>query len=41
LVEGSTTGSSGCSAFHNSLLSFFRAMSPTTPTGHGAMTRFC
>ncbi len=41
LVDASTTGSSGCSAFHNSLLIFFRAMSPTTPTAHGAMTLFC
>ncbi len=41
LVEGSTTGNSGCSAFHNSLLIFFRAMSPTTLKAHGSMTWFC
>ncbi len=41
LVEGSTTGSSGCNAFHSSLLIFFRAMPPTTLKVHGAMTWFC
>ncbi|CAH0443235.1 hypothetical protein LMG9673_03960 [Ralstonia pseudosolanacearum] len=41
LVDGFTTGSSGCSAFHNSLLIFFRAMALTTPKVHDAMTWFC
>ncbi|OYQ09312.1 hypothetical protein B7R77_20435 [Ralstonia solanacearum K60] len=41
MVDGFTTGSSGCGAFHNSLLIFCRAMSPTTPAAHGAMTWFC
>ncbi len=41
LVEGSTTGSSGCNAFHSSLLIFFRAM-PTTTLNHlRSMTWFC
>ncbi len=41
LALHSTTGNSGCSAFHNSLLIFFRAMSPTTLKAHGSMTWFC
>jgi len=39
--EGSTVGSSGCNAFHNSLLIFFRAMSPLTSIRRRSMTRFC
>lgn len=41
LPERSTTGSSGSSAIHNSLLIFFRLIQPTTPRGLRAMTGFC
>ncbi len=41
LVEGSTTGSSGCNAFHSSLLIFFRAMPTTTVNNLRSMTWFC
>ncbi|AEG72019.1 hypothetical protein RSPO_m01384 (plasmid) [Ralstonia solanacearum Po82] len=41
MVEGSTIGSSGCSAFHNSSLIFFHAISPTAPNVLGAMIWFC
>ncbi len=40
-LDGTVAGNSGSSAFHNSLVIFFRAMPPITLTGHHAMTGFC